>query len=479
MAREVGQETVPIRGQGVAFEVGQGTGEAVVDPDEGGRTRGEGVGEPTGKFAPAPSPARGRGRNFTRRFRRVLRGVNPQAGEPGLGGSRPRIVDPEVSAEARATRHARKGAVGGRRGKRDFALRRGIVAVCLLKMNLIRATGRLLILGLLAGLGGTLPAAERIGVALYGGNGHQLRFEKFRDHPHARLIAVSGVRQTNPPDGVKVVAGLDALLADPAVGLVVLCSPRRADQARDAIRCLEAGRHVYAEKPSALTEVELDAILAAARRSGRQFREMAGTVFAAPYAAIRRHVQAGEIGEVVQVLVQKSYRYGAARPQDEALDGGLFLQAGIHGARMVEHAGGVRMTELTVDETGFGKPAAEQGEGKLAAIAQGRLENGGLVTLVINYLNPGAPGLPHGNETLRIFGTRGFIESVDGGARTRLVRKEGVTEPLDRTPGPDYFDAFAAQLVTGAPMPLTSEEELHPLRVMLRAKERLRAAAPR
>lgn len=346
-------------------------------------------------------------------------------------------------------------------------------------MNPIRTKVRLLILGFVVGLSGALPAAERIGVGLYGGNGHQLRFEKFRDHPHARLIAVSGVRQTNPPEGIKVVSSLDALLAESAVGLVVLCSPRRADQARDAIRCLEAGRHVYAEKPSALTEAELDAILDAARRSGRQFREMAGTVFAAPYAAIRRHVQAGDIGEVVQVLVQKSYRYGAARPQDEEIDGGLFLQAGIHGARMVEHAAGVRMSALTADETGFGKPSSESGDGKLAAMAQGRLENGGLVTLVINYLNPGAPGLPHGNETLRIFGTRGFIESVDGGARTRLVRREGVTEPLDRTPGPDYFDAFAAALVTGAPMPLTSQEELHPLRVMLRAKERLRGAVPR
>lgn len=324
---------------------------------------------------------------------------------------------------------------------------------------------------------GRLGAAERIGVALYGGNGHQLRFEKFHDHPHARLVAVSGVRQGNPPPGVKVVGGLEELLAEPAVGLVVLCSPRRADQARDAIRCLEAGRHVYAEKPSALSEAELDGVLAAARRSGREFREMAGTVFASPYAAIRRHVQAGDIGEVVQVFVQKSYRYGASRPQDERLDGGLFLQAGIHGARMVEHAGGVRIRSLTADETGFGKPAGEQGEGKLAAIAQGRLENGGLVTLIINYLNPSAPGVPHGNETLRIFGTRGFIESVDGGARARLVRREGVIEPLDRTPGPDYFDAFVGRLVAGTPMPLTSEEELHPLRVLLRAKEKLRAPA--
>jgi len=375
--------------------------------------------------------------------------------------------------------HAKTGSPVESGSKRHFALHAVAAAVCLARVMVsLRSSARLLLCFFLA-TAGTLAAAERIGVGLSGGNGHQLRFEKFRDHPHARLIAVAGVRQTNPPEGVKVVGGLDALLADPAVGLVVLCSPRRADQARDAIRCLEAGRHVYAEKPSALTEAELDAILAAAQRSGREFREMAGTVFAAPYAAIRRHVQAGDIGEVVQVLVQKSYRYGAVRPQEEAIDGGLFLQAGIHGARMVEHAGGVRMTALTADETGFGKPAAEQGEGKLAAIAQGRLENGGLVSLVINYLNPGAPGLPHGNETLRIFGTRGFIESVDGGARTRLVRREGVIEQLDRQPGPDYFDAFAAHLVTGAPMPLTSEEELHPLRVMLRAKERLRTAIPR
>ena len=255
-------------------------------------------------------------------------------------------------------------------------------------MKPVAAFARLLLLAWITLVGAMLPAAERIGVALYGGNGHQLRFEKFRDHPHARLVAVSGVRQPNAPEGVKVVAGLDALLADPAVGLVVLCSPRRAEQARDAIRCLEAGRHVYAEKPSALTEAELDAILAAARRSGRQFREMAGTVFAAPSAAIRRHVQAGDIGEVVQVLVQKSYRYGAARPQDEGIDGGLFLQAGIHGARMVEHAAGVRLSALTAAETGLINPHSELRVGKLAAISHGLLPIGRCLLPPLPLLHP-------------------------------------------------------------------------------------------
>lgn len=345
-----------------------------------------------------------------------------------------------------------------------------------MKRPLACALRQTLVLLLLPLVASAAAPDGRIGVALYGGNGHQLRAEKFAAHSHARLVAVAQVKQAALPTGVRRYGTLDEVLADRDVALVVLCSPRRADQARDAIRCLEAGKHVYAEKPSALTEKELDAILAAAQRSGRQFREMAGTVFAPNYAAIRRLVQEGAVGEVVQVFVQKSYRYGAARPQDEGIDGGLFLQAGIHAARLVEHAGGVRLRSLTAQETGFGKPAAERGDGRIAASAQGALENGGLVTLVINYLNPGAPGLPHGNETLRIFGTKGFIESVDGGARSRLVLRDRVVEPLDRTPGPDYFDAFVAHLATGAPMPLTSEEELHPLRVLLRAKEELRRA---
>ncbi len=319
----------------------------------------------------------------------------------------------------------------------------------------------------------TLPGGK-LGVALYGSNGHQLRPDKFDLYPQATLVAVAGLKPSALPEGVKRYTTLDEIIADPAVAIVILCSPRRADQARDAIRCLDGRKHVYAEKPSALTEVELDSILAAAQRAGREFREMAGTAFAANYAAMRQLVQEGAVGDVVQILVQKSYRYGSSRPQDEAIDGGLFLQAGIHAARLVEHVGGVRMTEATAWETSFGKPDRERGAGKIAAAAHAPLANGGMATIIINYLNPARTSLPHGNETLRIFGTKGFIESVDGGTRTRLVTSEKVVEPLDRAPGPDYFNAFVTHLVTGAAMPLSVEEELHPLRVLLRAKAKLR-----
>lgn len=320
---------------------------------------------------------------------------------------------------------------------------------------------------------GAFAAEKKIGVGLYGGNGHQLRPDSLAKHEHARLVAVAGIRATNLPEGVKKCSSLDELIADPAVEIISLCSPQRADQARDAIRCLKAGKHVYAEKPSALTEKELDEILAAAKQSGKEFHEMAGTAFASNYAAVRRVVREGGIGDVIQVLVQKSYRYGATRPQDEAIDGGMFLQAGVHATRMIEHAAGVRIKTITGWETMFGKP--EKGDGKIAGAVQIGLENGGLATIIINYLNPGHPTLPHGNETLRVFGTKGFVESVDGGTRTRWVTATKVVEPLERVPSLDYFDAVAAHLVTGAEMPLTLEEELHPLRMLIRAKEQLRA----
>jgi hypothetical protein len=65
--------------------------------------------------------------------------------------------------------------------------------------------------------------------------------------------------------------------------------------------------------------------------------------------------------------------------------------------------------------------------------------------------------------------------------RTRLVTAGRIVEPLAAVPALDYFDAVAAHLVIGTAMPLTLDEELHPLRVLLRAKESMRAKpnAPR
>jgi predicted dehydrogenase len=63
-------------------------------------------------------------------------------------------------------------------------------------------------------------------------------------------------------------ADLAALLDDPRVELVDLCVPND-EHARLAIRALEAGKHVLVEKPIALTIADSDAMMDAARSSGK------------------------------------------------------------------------------------------------------------------------------------------------------------------------------------------------------------------
>jgi predicted dehydrogenase len=313
-----------------------------------------------------------------------------------------------------------------------------------------------------------------IGVAVYGANGHQIH-HLLGNHPHARLMATAAFPRDWLPEklrddpGVRHHATLDELLADKQVGLVSLCSPRRRGQATEAIRCMEAGRHVYAEKPCAMTEEDLDAIVAASRATGRRFHEMAGTAFEQPYLAMRELVAAGTIGTVVQVFAQKSYPYHDRRPQDEDVDGGIIGQASVHALRFVEHVAGQRIADIQAVETTLGNPVADGGL-RMATSLMMTLENGGVASVIANYLNPKGFGR-WGNEHLRIFGTLGFVEATDGGAKTRLVVGDRDLGAIDTSaPSREYFDMFVESLLGLGAMPFSLEEELHPTRMTIRAK---------
>lgn len=315
---------------------------------------------------------------------------------------------------------------------------------------------------------------RRLGVGLYGANGHQVH-EHLVSHPRARLVAITEFPCSKLPPSlrdsaeVKAYADLDTLLDDPRVELVVLCSPRRGEQAAHAIRALRAGRHVYAEKPCALTEAGLDEIVAVAKETGLHFREMAGTAFEQPYVTMREVVRSGRLGRVVQIVAEKSYPYHERRPCDEDVDGGLILQCGVHAVRFVEHVAGARIRSVRALETTAGNPAGDGGL-HMAACLMMELEGGGLASVTANYLNPTGTGV-WGYESLRIWGENGMVESTRGGAHTRLVIGETDHGPLNTSvPGIDYLDAYLRLLTGAGDMPLTLEEELRPTRWVLRAK---------
>lgn len=318
-------------------------------------------------------------------------------------------------------------------------------------------------------------------VGLHGTNGHQIHGSLVA-HPHAKLVALSAFPEEKLPPGLRSDASichhatLDALLENPAIDLVVLCSARRADQAAESIRALRAGKHVLAEKPAALREADLDAILAAARASGRVFREMAGTAFAQPYLALREVVGSGRLGDIVQIVAEKSYPYFDGRPQDENVDGGLIAQNAIHALRFVEHVAGTPIASIRAVETVHGNSISGGGL-RMAASLLITLKNGGVASLSANYLNPRGSGV-WGEESLKILGTRGFVESRSGGAFTRLVLGDTDHGPLDlAAPRQTWLNTFFASLLGHAAMPLTVEEELSPTRWAIRASLDAKAGA--
>lgn len=327
---------------------------------------------------------------------------------------------------------------------------------------------------------------EKMKIGIYGMNGHQIHM-RLKEHPDGEIAAVCMALEqwknleNSIPDWVRIPRydSLAEMLAGTKLDMVSLCSPKRADQERDAIMCLEAGCHVYAEKPAVLSEEGLDRVLTTAKRCGREFHEIADTVFFEPFWTMRELVQSGKIGQVVQVYAQKSYPMNPGkRPQDEETDGGLIRWVGIHGVRFIEHITGLYVTDVEAVQTHLGNAelnGADDNAGLYTAAAlQMKLSNGGLATLCMNYLNPRC--FPSwGNEQVRIFGTGGMMEITDGGRHSHIYtdRDEGEIDTTDST-CVDFLDLLLRHLRYGEPMPMTLEEELHPLRVVIRGERGIR-----
>ncbi len=312
----------------------------------------------------------------------------------------------------------------------------------------------------------------KIKFGLYGCNGHQIQ-GALACRTDAEISAAACIDAARIPKGAhpRIHPSLGDLLADDRVQAVSLCSPLRISQAGDALRCMEAGKHVYAEKPCAMTEEDLDSIIATSKRTGMIFHEMAATAFSKPYAAIRRIVADGQIGTVVQILSQKSYPWGDWRPKDEKTDGGLAMQAGIYNCRFIEHVAGTRIKSVSMKETKLCNHGFDS-ECRRAASFLFELENGGIACGVANYCCPNPEDWGRwGYESLRIFGSEGFVECVNCGETARIAARGKGAHDIDVSEDSDYLGMFIREMISGRRMiPFSIEEELSPTRWAIRAK---------
>jgi predicted dehydrogenase len=144
-------------------------------------------------------------------------------------------------------------------------------------------------------------------VAILGGGfmgaAHAANYDALGDRVRVKTVAsrtaerAARVAQTV---GASLTDDLDAAIADPEIDAVDVCLPTPLHR-EYAEKVLAAGKHLFLEKPIALTTEDADAIVAAAAATDRVF--MVGMVlrFWPEYVELQRRVSAGELGPPVSV----------------------------------------------------------------------------------------------------------------------------------------------------------------------------------
>lgn len=181
-----------------------------------------------------------------------------------------------------------------------------------------------------------------------------------------------------------------------------------------AAECLRKGCGVYCEKPLATTLEDLETLKSTYLASGKPLGGMFNLRWSGWFLGVKRAIEAGEIGEIRLIHGQKSYKFGTRpeffRHRDQY--GGLIPWVAIHALDWCLALGGKC---LSVSALQSARDNRGCGETEMSAVIQMELENQVFATVSADYFRP-AGGARHDDDRIRVTGTKGMIEVIDGTA---------------------------------------------------------------
>lgn len=142
-------------------------------------------------------------------------------------------------------------------------------------------------------LGASKFAREQMGPAIHAARDAQLAALATRDPAKAAPFAALA-------PGLRVHGSYDALLADPEIDAVYIPLPHPM-HVPWAMKALEAGKHVLAEKPLAMTAAEIDPLIALRDKTGLHCAEAYMVVHHPQWHRARALLREGAIGKLVHV----------------------------------------------------------------------------------------------------------------------------------------------------------------------------------
>jgi len=256
---------------------------------------------------------------------------------------------------------------------------------------------------------------------------------------------------------------LDAALADPAVQGVVLCTPH-SQHAAQIVRSAQAGRHVFCEKPLALTRADALRALAAVQAAGVVLGVGHERRFEPGIVELRRLLAAGEIGRPLQVEANFSQDKFLGMPANNWRLTAAEAPAGPLTAT------GIHLVDLSVAVLG-------QPERAFASVRQlgSHLVNGDTLGALVGFHDGGHALISAILATpfdgrFAVYGSKGWVEVRDkahpespAGWTFTLCRRGAARESRDIPPASPVLanlEAFADAALGGTPYPVPHAEML-------------------
>ena len=145
--------------------------------------------------------------------------------------------------------------------------------------------------------------SEKVRIGIIGCGAGRFHARRYASLADVALVALAGLDQdrcheiATTHDIPRIYRDYTELLAQPDIDGVSICTPNHL-HAPMTIAALEAGKHVLVEKPLATSIAEGEAMAEAAARTGRVLMAVFNYRFRNDSQAIKRYVEAGNLGEV-------------------------------------------------------------------------------------------------------------------------------------------------------------------------------------
>ena len=190
------------------------------------------------------------------------------------------------------------------------------------------------------------------------------------------------------------------LLNDDAVDLVIITTNHNT-HAKFAVEALDAGKHVYCEKPLCLTEEELDQIHAAYERNNGELFCGMNRRYAPLIQDIRKKLHTTEVPAVYDYIVNAGMIPGSHWTQDEKVGGGRIIGEAVHFIDTIQYLDGSELTEVRLSYAN--NPAYPNKDNALITL---RFASGAVGNVV--YTSMGSKKYP--KEQLRVFSDGSVFE---------------------------------------------------------------------